>query len=147
MCLRAVILACALALVASGANAQAPTFEKILDRGGEQVTGQDLAEMLSGRTLYGHSFSAKVRFTEYYAPDGRAYFDAGRGVTPGTWSLNNDHACFEIGEPAPGSPNPCSRLFIVGDQIYGIGYDVRGDPAVSFRVESIVDGDPEGLAP
>ena len=144
---RTLIIACVLALMgpSPSATAQGPAVDKILTSGGELVTGPELADLLSGHTVYGLFFDGRIRWTEFHAPDGRVIFDAGAGISQGDWWPVEDAACYRYQDSAPGAGPYCFRYYRVREQIYGVGLDPTGDPYVSFRVESIVEGDPEGL--
>lgn len=127
------------------ALAQSLALDKILGNGGRPVSGQELTDILSGQTQYGRFLQGRGSWIEYYAPDGRLAFDNGRDVSFGAWRVAKNEACFRYLGDADRNVQ-CYRYFLLGDFAYGVRTNDAGESHVSYRVDAIVAGDPEGLS-
>jgi hypothetical protein len=112
-----------------------------------EMTGTELKELLSGKTLYNEATAASAAGTPgqtilYYAGDGTVLFKNAKGaVWQGTWTIKGNLVCNEWKE----APNtPCRKYDKQGDTITVLNSD--NGQAVA-KVVKTASGNSENLKP
>jgi len=110
-----------------------------------ELTGAEITELLSGKTLYidftKHSSGGAGKGVIYYAADGTALYKTASGALwHGTWTIKGNTSCTDWKE-FPN--NPCSKWDKKGDTLTQI-VATTGEPR--GKLEKAVPGNPEKLA-
>jgi hypothetical protein len=112
-----------------------------------EMTGAEIKELLSGKTLYNEATAASAAGTAgqtvlYYAPDGTVLYKNAKGtVWQGTWTVKGNLVCNEWKE----APNtPCRKYDKQGDAITVLNSE-NGQPVA--KVVKTASGNSENLKP
>jgi hypothetical protein len=112
-----------------------------------ELTGAEIKDLLSGKTLYVETTAASVTATPgkgvlYYAADGSALFKTPSGAMwHGTWAIKENTNCTNWKE-APN--NACSKYDKQGDIVNIINTQTG---QVRAKIVKTAPGNPESLAP
>lgn len=112
-----------------------------------ELTGAELKEMMSGKTLYlelgaGSVTGASGPGVIYYAPDGAVLYKTPKGVMwHGMWAIKDNASCTEWKE-APNSP--CTKYDKQGDTITLVNATTG---VVRGKLVKTAPGNAENLAP
>jgi hypothetical protein len=129
-----------------------PTAEALRQHGAKPITGTELTERLSDKTVYGtfsvdtNTAKAGDAWTEYFAGDGQLWYRDVKATFRGQWRVpdGKDELCLTFRE----GEERCAQLFDLGTKIYFIS-TAQGPYqglAVSYA-DKVTDGDAEGFVP
>jgi hypothetical protein len=111
-----------------------------------EMTGAELKDLLSGKTLYNETTAASAsgagQTALYYAADGTVLFKTAKGaIWHGTWTIKGNLVCNDWKE----APNtPCRKYDKQGNAITVVNSE---NGQVVAKVVKAAPGNPEKLAP
>ena len=120
---------CWLVLSSLGASAQEPrTVGQLLDRGGKQLTREEVAEILSGAMVSGIQFDRpEVTFQNLFKPDGTVRGNAtnrnvrfGEVTLEGTWAVDDQgRLCTDLRNSQGTRLQFCTAYFLLDGAYHG----------------------------
>lgn len=147
--MRNVFLVAAALLVLAGCQASEPSITPatLTAQGATLLTGRQIADLVSDRTIHG-AFTVDYRrrpagsaWQEYYGPDGTYYYKDSVRPFRGSWAVEGDTICY-VEQDAKG----CSQVYRIGETIYWLYVTAdRFQGKVIARSTRIVPGDPDRL--
>ena len=140
---KALIIAAMLALAGADAAAatQSPaTVGELLDGGGKQLTGGEIAKLFAGATIGGPALNQPdVRFQVKYLTNGTAAGEiasaGGSTQLTGTWSANQSNQYCQDLRTAQGMPIlGCFYYFTIGNRLFMATANDRSTPILERQV-------------
>jgi len=140
---KALIIAAMLALAGADAAAatQSPaTVGELLDGGGKQLTGGEIAKLFAGATIGGPALNQPdVRFQVMYLTNGTAAGEiasaGGSTQLTGTWSANQSNQYCQDLRTAQGMPIlGCFYYFTIGNRLFMATANDRSTPILERQV-------------
>jgi len=141
---KALIIAAMLALAgadAAAAATQSPaTVGELLDGGGKQLTGGEIAKLFAGATIGGPALNQPdVRFQVKYLTNGTAAGEiasaGGSTQLTGTWSANQSNQYCQDLRTAQGMPIlGCFYYFTIGNRLFMATANGRSTPILERQV-------------
>ena len=140
---KALIIAAMLALAGADAAAatQSPaTVGELLDSGGKQLTGGEIAKLFAGATIGGPALNQPdVRFQVTYLTNGTAAGEiasaGGSTQLTGTWSANQSNQYCQDLRTAQGMPIlGCFYYFTIGNRLFMATANDRSTPILERQV-------------
>ena len=135
-----------LGTIAGAAIAAAGFVSLIGTASAAELTGAEIKELISGKSLYmeftGASTGGAGQGVIYYSADGSALYKTAPGpMWRGTWAIKDNTSCTDWKE----SPNnPCSKWDKQGDVLTQINVATGKSRG---KLVKVVQGNPEKLAP
>ena len=140
---KALIIAAMLALAGADAAAatQSPaTVGELLDGGGKQLTGGEIAKLFAGATIGGPALNQPdVKFQVTYLTNGTAAGEiasaGGSTQLTGTWSANQSNQYCQDLRTAQGMPIlGCFYYFTIGNRLFMATANDRSTPILERQV-------------
>ncbi|WP_225767469.1 hypothetical protein [Inquilinus sp. Marseille-Q2685] len=136
-------------LVLAGCQTSEPSITPAIltAQGARLLTGQQITDLVSGRTIYGEFIidyrrrRAGASWSEYYDPDGTYHYKDSVRPFRGRWTVEGDTICY-FEQDAKG----CSQVYRIGEMIYLLYVTAdRFQGKVIARSTRILPGDPDQL--
>jgi len=112
MPLRPLALLAAALLLTACANAK----DRYLADGYRFLSGAELQELVTGKTVEGRYINRVGLWTDYHLPDGRVASREPDGMHYGTWEIRGDELCYTYPDRNPGAPNTTPSCAEVGEK-------------------------------
>lgn len=140
---RLILAVTAVVIASASANAWAAspaTVGELLDSGGHQLTGSEIAKLFAGKTIGGPALGhSDAKFQVSYRPDGTASGEVssfgGSARLTGTWSANQNNQYCQNLHTAQGLPIAgCFYYFTLGDRLFMAASNSRSTPVLERQV-------------
>lgn len=90
--------------------------EQYVDDGYRLLSGTEVRELVSGRTVEGRYISRKGTWADFHVVDGRVSSIESDGTHLGTWEIRGDEICYTYPDEHPESPVPIPNCLWIAEK-------------------------------